>query len=388
MTIWSDIVGLQGLTPAFERLTGWGNLLQACHQAARGKRCTVSVARFEHGVADRLLALQEALRTRRYRPGPYVHFHIHEPKRRKISAAPFQDRVVHHALCNVIEPRFERLFIADSYANRPGKGTHRAVERLQALARRHRYVLRADIVKHFPSIDHAILRATLARMIPEPDVMWLVDTVLASGAGVLNDEYDMVWFPGDDLLAACRPRGLPIGNLTSQFWSNCYLHPFDEFVRRELGCRAYLRYVDDFALFSDSKRELWVWKRAIVERLAALRLTLHGPQAQALPVHCGIPWLGFVVYPSHRRLKARKVTQARRRLSARYQAYLAGDISFAELDASVRGWATHVRYADTWGLRRHVLSRLRPQRPAASSCGAESNGPRDANGPLRGPTRR
>ncbi len=110
-----------------------------------------------------------------------------------------------------------RLFIADSYANRVGKGTHRAVDRLQALARHCRYVLRADIVKHFPSIDHAILRAILARAIPEEDVMGLVDSVLASGTGVLDDEYETVWFPGDDLLAACRPRGLPIGNLTSQF---------------------------------------------------------------------------------------------------------------------------------------------------------------------------
>ena len=102
------------------------------------------------------------MQTRRYRPGPYRHFFIHEGKRRKISAAPFRDRVVHHALCNVIEPAFERRFIFDSYANRVGKGTHRAVDRLQQFARRHRYVLRLDIVKHFPSLDHAILRERLA----------------------------------------------------------------------------------------------------------------------------------------------------------------------------------------------------------------------------------
>ena len=87
---------------------------------------------------------------------------------------------------------------------------------------------------------------------PEPDVMRLVETIVDSGRGVLDDEYRYVRFPGDDLLAICRPRGLPIGNLTSQFWSNCYLHPVDEFVKRELGCRAYLRYVDDLALFADS----------------------------------------------------------------------------------------------------------------------------------------
>ena len=193
--------------------------------------------------------------------------------------------------------------------------------------------------------------------------MALVDAVLASGAGVLEDEYEMVWFPGDDLLAACRPRGLPIGNLTSQFWSNCYLHPFDQFVTRELGCRAYLRYVDDFALFSDEKRELWAWKRAIVERLARLRLVIHEAAAQVVPVGCGIPWLGFVVYPTHRRVKARKVRSATRHLADRLDAYRAGEISFGEFDASVKGWVNHVRYADTWGLRRHVLGRFRVPGP-------------------------
>jgi len=142
----------------------------------------------------------------------------------------------------------ERLFIPDSYANRPGKGTHRAVDRLQQLARRYRYVLRLDVVKHFPSIDHAIMMDTLARQLHDERVLDLAARIIASGDGVLEQDYEMVWFPGDDLLAACRPRGLPIGNLTSQFWSNVYLHPFDQFATRELGCRAYLRYADSWGL--------------------------------------------------------------------------------------------------------------------------------------------
>jgi len=347
------------MSEAYARVCSWENLLEAYRRAARGKRGRLAAAAFEHLLADRLLGLQDELERHAYRPGPYVHFHIHEPKHRKISAAPFRDRVVHHALCNVIEPRFERLFIPDSYANRAGKGTHRAIDRVQQLACRHAYVLRADVVRHFPSIDHQILHDTLRRVVPEDDVMALIDVVIASGDGVLADEYDMVWFPGDDLLAACRPRGLPIGNLTSQFWSNCYLHPFDQFVTRELGCRAYVRYVDDLALFSDSKRELWAWKRAIVERLARLRLVIHEAAAQVVPVGCGIPWLGFVVYPTHRRVKARKVRSTTRRLVDRLDAYHAGEVTFAELDASVKGWVNHVRYADTWGLRRHLLTRLR-----------------------------
>ncbi len=341
---------------AFTRLTTWENLLDAWGKAAKGKRGRESTARFEHRLADHLLELQDELGSYSYRPGPYYHFYIHEPKQRRISAAPFRDRVVHHALCNVIEPRFERRFIADSYANRPGKGTHRAVDRLQQFARRYRYVLRLDVIKHFPSIDHAILRDILARVIPEDDILWLVDRILESGVGVLDEEYTMVWFPGDDLLAAARPRGLPIGNLTSQFWSNCYLDPFDHFVKRELRCLAYLRYVDDLALFSDSKRELWRWKQVIEEHLAGLRLTVH-QEAQVTPVTAGIPWLGFIVYPNHRRIKARNVHHFSRRLRERWTAYCAGEISFAEFDASVQGWIEHVRYGDTWGLRRQLLSK-------------------------------
>ena len=117
--------------------------------------------------------------------------------------------------------------------------------------------------------------------------------------------------------------------------------------------------MDDFALFSDSKDELWAWKHAIVERLARLRLTIHEGPAQVVPVENGIPWLGFVVFPTHRRVKARKVRGATSRLSGRLDDYLAGHIPFAELDASVKSWVNHIRYADTWGLRRHVFAGLR-----------------------------
>ena len=160
---------------------------------------------------------------------------------------------------------------------------------------------------------------------------------------------------GDDLLARLRQRGLPIGNLTSQFWSNCYLNPLDWFVARELGCRAYLRYVDDLALFSDSKRQLGVWKARIIDFLAGLRLTMHEGSAQASPVEEGIPWLGFVVYPTHRKLKRRNVVHFRRRLEWNISLYRQGAITFAELDASVQGWINHVRYGDTWGLRRQLF---------------------------------
>ena len=344
------------MSSIYEDIIRGDNLWSAFHTAARGKRRGNAAAGFEHQVADRLINLQRDLSNGTYHPGAYTNFFIHEPKRRLISAAPFRDRVAHHALCNVITPIFEQRFIPDSFANRIGKGTHRALDCFQTHMRRYRYVLRGDIVEHFPSLDHAILRAEIAAAIADERTMGLVDAILHSGAGVLVNEYTPVLFPGDDLFALTRPRGLPIGNLTSQFWSNVYMNPFDWFVQRDLGCLAYLRYVDDFALFSDSKQQLYAWKSAIIDHLARLRLTLHETQAQVVSCADGAPWLGFVLYPTHRRLKRRNAVRFTQRLTRNLTDYRTGRITFAELDAGVQGWINHVRYADTWGLRRYILS--------------------------------
>ncbi len=338
----------------FEQLTSWNNLLSAFRKAARGKRRVPAVAAFEHRLEDHLLELQAALRSKTYRPRSYTSFRVHEPKERLISAAAFHDRVVHHALCNVIEPVFERRFIADSYACRRGKGTHRALDRCQSFARRYPYFLQCDLRQFFPSIDHAVLRGNLACRLDDADVMWLVDRILASGEGVLTEAYDMVYFPGDDLLAVLRSRGLPIGNLTSQFWANVYLDSFDQFVKRELRCKGYLRYVDDLLLFGSDKKPLWAWKRAIVDRLATLRMTIH-PRAHPRPVTEGIPFLGFVVYPDRRRLKRRKGIHYRRRLAAKVRQFKEGALERGALDDSIRGWVNHVGYANNVGLRKAVL---------------------------------
>ncbi len=183
-------------------LYAWENLYAAWRKAARGKRGRGAAAAFEYRLEDNLLRLQEELAAETYRPGAYASFTIHEPKRRLISAAPFRDRIVHHALCRIIEPAFERSFIAHSYANRVGKGTHRALEQCQRWARRYPYVLQCDLRQFFPSIDHAILRRTLHRRIQDGAIRRLIDGILASGAGVLAEAYEMVYFPGDDLFAA------------------------------------------------------------------------------------------------------------------------------------------------------------------------------------------
>jgi RNA-directed DNA polymerase len=219
-------------------------------------------------------------------------------------------------------------------------------------------VLQCDVRQFFPGIDHAILQAQLERVIVDDDAHWLIARILASGVGVLADEYALHLFPGDDLLAACRPRGLPIGNLTSQFWANVYLDPLDQFVKRQLKCPAYLRYVDDFLLFAPDKAALRAWRDDIISFLAGLRLTLHEERAQVYPVDTGIPFLGFRAYPDRRRLKRRKGIAFQRRLKQLGHAYAAGDIALDRVTASVQGWIAHARYGQTIGLRRAILNRF------------------------------
>ncbi len=351
----------------YAQITHWENLLLAYRKASKGKRGHASAACFEHRLEDNLWRLRTELLDHSYRPGPYVSFYIHDPKRRLISAAPFHDRVVHHALCNLIEPLFERSFVFDSYANRIGKGTHRALDRAQHFARRYRYVLQVDMRQFFPSIDHAILRALLARKIHDPDVLWLIDRILESGAEIHRDDYDMIYFPGDDLFAVNRPRGLPIGNLTSQFWANVYLNPLDHFIKRTLRCRGYVRYVDDLLLFAKDKPTLWEWQEVLRERAAALRITIHRG-AHPRPVAEGIPFLGFTVFPERRHLKRRKGVQFQRRLSVMVKAYERGRVSRDALVASVQGWVNHVRFGNTRGLQTALLAELLVEVPRLQAC--------------------
>lgn len=338
----------------FAELCTWENLFLAFRYAAKGKRGQPNVARFEHKLEENLIEIQKNLLARSYQPGRYDNFYIHEPKRRLISAAPFRDRVVHHALCNVIEPIFERSFIHDSYANRVGKGTHRALDRIQKFSRRFPYCLQCDVRQFFPSIDHQILYDSLKKKIFDEDILWLINQIMTSGAGIFNDSYDTVFFPGDNIFSLVRPRGLPIGNLTSQFWANCYLNPFDHFVKRHLRCKGYVRYVDDIILFADSKPLLWSWLDELRCELDKLRLTIHRG-AHPKPVSEGMPFLGFIVYPRRKRLKRAKGLYFQRKLKKQAKQYQSGLISMKQINETVRAWVNHVRYGNTVGLRKAVF---------------------------------
>jgi retron-type reverse transcriptase len=334
----------------YPKIADFEALYWAWRKARRNKRYKAAAAAFERNLDYELHHLHQELQSQTWQPGPYRSFTVHEPKRRKISAAPFRDRVVHHALIQVLEPLYERHFIYDSYANRHRKGTHRALDRCTHYLRRYKYVLQCDVQQFFPAIDHEILKATLAQKIACPATLALCSQIIDSGAGVLRDEYTMRWFPGDDLFAQNRPRGLPIGNLTSQFWANVYLNPLDQFVKHQLRCGGYVRYVDDFLLFADDKATLKQWRQDLIQFLAGRRLTLHETRAQARPVEQGLPFLGFTVYPDHRRLKRSKGIAYRRHLKTLWRDYQAGQLDPKDLRASVMAWLGHIRHGDTFRL--------------------------------------
>jgi retron-type reverse transcriptase len=340
----------------YGEVTTFENLWCAYQKARRGKRATEAAASFDWNAEENLLELQEQLSTKTYRPGDYHHFYIHEPKKRKISAAPFRDRVVHHALVNVLEPIYEARFSAASFACRKGKGTHAAMERAHWGVRNCNWYLKGDLVKFFPSVDHAVLKDVLFRNIADHDMRWLIGLILDSGAGVLAEECPPMWFAGDHLLAPTeRAKGLPIGNLTSQFFANVLLNELDQFVHTAIKPREYVRYADDFLLFDPHREKLTTALPRITEQLAALRLKAHPRKTGVKPCSHGVRFVGFRLLPHTRRIDRESLSRFRRRMR-RFRGVRS---NVSRVTASVRGWLAHAAHGNTHAVVRKVLADVR-----------------------------
>jgi len=332
-------------------------LLHALQKAIKGKRQKASVIPFLFHQERELLLLQKELETQTWRPSGYRTFKIYDSKERNISAAPFQDRVVHHYLCLLIEPVFEKTFIHDSYANRLGKGTHKAIERFQYFARRFPFVLKCDIKKFFPSLDHEILKREIRWRVQDAHALWLSDTIID---GSNPQEEVMDYFQGDDLFSPVeRKRGLPIGNLTSQFWANVYMNRFDHFVKEQLRVKGYIRYVDDFVLFAKSKTELHEYQKAITQYLDGIRLTLHPRKTQIYRVQDGVPFLGFRTFPYYRYVLKVKTKRYKRFLKKKIKYYHARKITPDELENAINAWLGHIRFGQSQRLEYQVFWMLR-----------------------------
>jgi RNA-directed DNA polymerase len=336
------------------------NLLLAYNKAKRGKRSRPEVAKFSLNLEPELLRLQRELHSGDYQPGRYRLFTIYERKPRVIAAAPFRDRVVHHAVMNIIEPPLDRTFLHDSYACRAGKGTHAAVDRYQVWSRRYTYALKMDIAQYFPSIDHALLKEKLRRCIKDRSIIDLLDRLIDS-APVLARELD--YFAGDDLFTPVERRvGIPIGNLTSQFFANFFLNELDHHIKEVLGSVAYLRYVDDRVALDDDKWRLAELRCAVREHLERERLRLHPRKAHVSRTRDGLNILGYVIYPRQRRLCNDNGHRFARRLRHMAIRFAQRRLDWHEIDPVVHSWMGHAGHADTEGLRRTIFSRIIFQR--------------------------
>jgi RNA-directed DNA polymerase len=269
------------------------NLFEAWSEFKRGKTKKVDVQEFERDLMSYILALHTELRYKTYRHGPYEHFVVNDPKRRDIHKATVRDRLLHHALHRVLYPHFDTKFIHDSYSCRVGKGTHRAFRQFELFSRKvsqnyttQCWILKCDIRKFFSSIDHAVLMVTLRKHIEGEDVLRLLDRVIKS------------------FHSGKAGKGLPLGNLTSQLLVNVYMNEFDEYVKRVLRQRYYIRYADDFVFFSESKPHLESVRQKCETFLTdRLRLFLHPDKVSISTIYSGIDFLGWVHFPRHRVLR-------------------------------------------------------------------------------------
>lgn len=331
-----------------ERIYGFAALYRAWERARRGKRYRDDVLAFGANLGENLLRLENELRDLTWRPGAYRQQTIWSPKPRLIHVAPFRDRIVHQSLCAMVAPLFEETFIYDSYACRVGRGSHAAVDRLTQFLRQDgsNYLLKGDLRKFFDSIPHGLIMRELEWRIGDGAVLELLRRVLAS---YQSD------FQGPE---GFGPRGVPIGNLTSQWFANIVGNCLDQHVKHELKCRRYVRYMDDFLLISDDKAQLQAWLNEIKRLLANLGLVLN-PKTCITPTRLGVPFLGYRVWAGHRRVLRPGLVRGRRRMRWQLDLVESGAMVGTEAVHRLRSWFAHLRHADTYQLRKRLWGEAR-----------------------------
>jgi RNA-directed DNA polymerase len=321
----------------YARIADTENLLVAFHAARRGKRDRHAIRRFEADLDGNIARLRAGLLAERVRWHGYRMFEIRDPKPRRIAAPAFSDRVLHHAIIQVIEPDLERVAVFDSYACRTGKGLFRAIERAQGFARRHEWFLQLDVRKYFDSIDHAVLRRRLERRFK--------DRALVRLMGGLLESYETA--PG---------KGLPIGALTSQHLANFYLAPLDHFAKEVLRAPGYVRYMDDFVLFARECEVLVDWRARIGEFLrteCALELKNSGALDET---RSGIGYLGMLVLPTHVRLMGKPKRRVRAKFRALVDEFAAGALAADDLARRSTALLARTHHVKARGLRARWLA--------------------------------
>jgi len=344
------------------------NIYDAYLDCRKQKRNTFNALKFEINAEENLCKLEQELQNRTYHPSRSLLFVAKKPKHREIFAADFRDRVVHHILVNFLGKIYEPIFIHDSYASRDDKGTHKAVSRLQSFtrkitknARTRAYYLQLDIKDFFTSIDKELLFTIIRRKVTNPDALWLTQKIIfwdctksyvprGSQQLLANIPDNKTLFGKDNL------RGLPIGNLTSQFFANIILNELDQFVKHTLKSHYYLRYVDDFVLLSTDAPELSAWRARIEEFLTnQLKLRLHPKRRKLLPISNGIDFLGYIVRSRYILVRRRVVNNLKEKIRQFRMAKVKDFKKFRDMVASYLG---HFRWANSYRLTNKLTSEV------------------------------
>lgn len=351
---------LHKIRSLYDQIYDFGNLHQAYIHARKGKRYRIEVMKFTNRLEENLLNIQNELIQKTYTVGRYREFFVNEPKKRLIMALPFKDRVVQWAIYQVLNPYFEKGFIQDSYACRVDKGTHRAVNRLQYwlryMHRRHErfYALKLDISKYFYRVDHNVLMGILRRRIGDEDLLWLLDVIVRC-------EHTKFGIPlGDHQFDADRIGGvgMPIGNLTSQMFANLYLNELDQYAKQTLHVKHYLRYMDDVVVLHQDKKYLWALKDQINDFVVdRLHLQLNN-KTMVRKASQGIEFVGFRVWPTHKKLRKKSALKMKRRLGYLQRAYARGDVELQEVNNSLQSYLGIMMHCDSHNLKTKLMQSL------------------------------
>lgn len=330
----------------WDAVIAWDNLLLAAKEAARNKRYKAEVLYFNANLEDNLLALQQQLVSGQWHPGSYRQFEVFEPKKRIIHAPWYPDRVLHHALVQIIGPFFERRFIEQSFACRKGKGMHAASNCLTSLLRSAHdmfgrvYVLKADVAKYFYSIDHDILMRIIARIIGDKNVLEILRRLVTECDCIESN------------------RGLPLGALTSQLMANAYLDQLDHLVKDELGVRHYVRYMDDFVILHGEKAELWRLLAEIRDFLTSrLHLSLN-QKTRIFPASHGVDFAGYRHWQDYKLPRKRNVARAKKRFAGLTRCYAAGRVKKDTVRCCVASFVGYIRPCKGWRSAGSALEKL------------------------------
>ena len=333
----------------FDDMTSPEALFNAWRQFRCGKTKRRDVQQFGRSLERNVFRLHRELQAKRYRHGEYDSFYVHDPKIRHIRKASVRDRLVHQAVSNVLTQIFEPRFIQHAYSSRIGKGTHRGINALRDMTRkvsrnftRPAWALKCDVRKFYDTVDHEILLNLLRQVVRDESALWLIEEIVKS-------------FHVEGALG----KGVPIGNLTSQIFTNVYLNELDMFVKHRLRVRFYLRYADDLAILSHRKCELQELlpelERFLLENLC---LALHPQKIELRPLIQGIDFLGYVTLPHHRALRTKTKRRMLRRISARHESHSCGEISGESLNQTFQSYLGVMSHANTYKLGQEVKNRF------------------------------